>query len=92
MPDDAIGLQVGTLNKEIRKVLVTLEVTEEVVEEAAREKADLIIAHHAVIFVRSAIFARTPRRGKYTKSASSTISRCMWPIRIWMWRRTASMT
>ncbi|RAV21743.1 Nif3-like dinuclear metal center hexameric protein [Paenibacillus contaminans] len=50
MPDDKIGLQLGTLNKEIRKVLVALDVTEAVVEEAIREKAELIIAHHAIIF------------------------------------------
>ncbi|GAB7386337.1 Nif3-like dinuclear metal center hexameric protein [Bacillaceae bacterium] len=50
MEGDRIGLQVGTLNKEVRKVLVTLDVLEEVVNEAIAEKADLIIAHHAVIF------------------------------------------
>src|SRR5690349_4717407 len=48
--DDKIGLQIGTLNKEIRKVLTALDVTDEVVDEAIREQADLIIAHHAVIF------------------------------------------
>lgn len=48
--DDRIGLQLGSLNKEIRKVLVALDVTDEVVEEAIREGADLIIAHHAIIF------------------------------------------
>ncbi|MCZ8518734.1 MULTISPECIES: Nif3-like dinuclear metal center hexameric protein [Paenibacillus] len=48
--DDKIGLQIGTLQKEIRKVLVALDVTDEVVEEAIREDANLIIAHHAVIF------------------------------------------
>lgn len=50
MPDDKIGLQLGTLNKEIRKILVALDVTEEVVEEAISVKAELIIAHHAIIF------------------------------------------
>lgn len=47
---DKVGLQVGTLQKEVKKVLVTLEVTEAVVEEAVREQADLIIAHHPLIF------------------------------------------
>lgn len=50
VPDDKIGLQLGTLNKEIRKVLVALDVTDEVIEEAIRQQADLIIAHHAIIF------------------------------------------
>ncbi|WP_442603729.1 Nif3-like dinuclear metal center hexameric protein [Paenibacillus sp. KN14-4R] len=50
MPDDKIGLQLGTLNKEIRHILVALDVTEAVVDEAISQGADLIIAHHAIIF------------------------------------------
>ncbi|WP_058301868.1 Nif3-like dinuclear metal center hexameric protein [Gorillibacterium timonense] len=48
--DDRIGLQVGSLAKEVRRVLVTLDVTEEVADEAIREGAELIIAHHAPIY------------------------------------------
>jgi dinuclear metal center YbgI/SA1388 family protein len=50
VPEDKIGLQLGTLQKELRKVLVALDVTNEVVEEAIEIGADLIIAHHAIIF------------------------------------------
>lgn len=50
VPDDRIGLQLGTLRKEIRNVLIALDVTEEVVEEAIEREVDLIIAHHAIIF------------------------------------------
>ncbi|QHW31789.1 Nif3-like dinuclear metal center hexameric protein [Paenibacillus rhizovicinus] len=50
LPNDRIGLQLGTLRSEVRKVLVALDVTEEVVEEAIREQVELIIAHHAIIF------------------------------------------
>jgi len=50
VPDDKIGLQLGSLRKEIRRVLVTLDVTDEVVEEAIKEGADLIIAHHPIIY------------------------------------------
>ncbi|MFC0216309.1 Nif3-like dinuclear metal center hexameric protein [Paenibacillus chartarius] len=50
MPDDKIGLQLGTLQKEITGILTALDVTEEVVEEAIRIGANLIIAHHAIIF------------------------------------------
>ncbi|QJD83629.1 Nif3-like dinuclear metal center hexameric protein [Cohnella herbarum] len=50
VPDDKIGLQVGTAAREVRRVLVTLDVTPAVVEEAATIGAELIIAHHAVIF------------------------------------------
>ncbi|MCQ4086132.1 Nif3-like dinuclear metal center hexameric protein [Saccharibacillus sp. JS10] len=48
--NDKIGLQLGTLNKEIKKVLVALDVTPEVVDEAIELGANLIIAHHAIIF------------------------------------------
>jgi dinuclear metal center YbgI/SA1388 family protein len=50
MEGDKIGLQLGTLQKEIKQVLLALDVNHEVVEEAIRIGADLIIAHHAIIF------------------------------------------
>lgn len=50
MEGDPIGLQLGTLNKTVKKVLIALDVTEEVVREAARLGADLIIAHHAILY------------------------------------------
>ncbi|WP_342552091.1 Nif3-like dinuclear metal center hexameric protein [Paenibacillus sp. FSL R7-0652] len=50
VPDDRIGLQLGSLQKEITHVLVALDVTDEVVDEAIRIGANLIIAHHAIIF------------------------------------------
>ncbi|CAM4520183.1 dinuclear metal center YbgI/SA1388 family protein [Paenibacillus endophyticus] len=48
--NDKIGLQLGTLNKPITKVLVALDVTDAVVEEAIETGAELIIAHHAIIY------------------------------------------
>lgn len=50
IPDDKIGLQLGSLNKSIEHVLITLDVTDEVVEEAIKLGVDLIIAHHAIIY------------------------------------------
>lgn len=50
MEGDRIGLQVGTLRKEVKKVMLALDITPEVAEEAVRQHVDLIIAHHAVIF------------------------------------------
>lgn len=50
MPDDKIGLQLGSLQKEITGVLVALDVTDAVADEAIRIGANLIIAHHAIIF------------------------------------------
>ncbi len=43
---DRIGLLIGTPASEIKKVLVTLEVTEEVVSEAIQAEVQLIISHH----------------------------------------------
>ena len=52
MPNDPIGLAIGTLNKPITKVLVTLDVTHEVVDEAIENGCELIIAHHPPIFAK----------------------------------------
>jgi dinuclear metal center YbgI/SA1388 family protein len=50
MEGDKIGLQIGTLAKPVEHVLIALDVTEDVVEEAIQHKANLIIAHHPLIF------------------------------------------
>ncbi|SDN42932.1 Nif3-like dinuclear metal center hexameric protein [Alkalicoccus daliensis] len=47
---DKIGLQVGSLQKKISKVMITLDVLEPVVDEAVEEGVDLIIAHHPLLF------------------------------------------
>lgn len=50
MPNDPIGLQLGTADKRISKILIALDVTEEVVQEAIEIGAELIIAHHALMY------------------------------------------
>lgn len=50
MEGDKIGLQLGSLQKEITGILVALDINEEVVDEAIAKGANLIIAHHAIIF------------------------------------------
>lgn len=50
MDGDPIGLAVGTLNKAVTKVLVTLDVNAAVVDEAIAAGCELIIAHHPPIF------------------------------------------
>ncbi len=47
---DRIGCQIGTLNKKVKKVMITLDVLENVVDEAIEKGVDLIISHHAVIY------------------------------------------
>jgi len=72
---DRIGLQVGTLQKEIRKVLVALDVTDAVVDEAIEAGADLIVAHHAVIYRPLAkIDTGTPAGRMYEKLIKNDIA------------------
>lgn len=47
---DNSGLLVGDNSLTISSVLLTVDVTEDVVEEAINKKANLIIAHHPIIF------------------------------------------
>ncbi|MFG6114308.1 Nif3-like dinuclear metal center hexameric protein [Halobacillus sp. MO56] len=47
---DKVGLQIGTLNKPVKNIMVTLDVLENVVDEAVEKQVDLIISHHPVIF------------------------------------------
>ncbi|MCF6408511.1 Nif3-like dinuclear metal center hexameric protein [Alkalihalobacillus sp. EGI L200015] len=51
MEGDPIGLQVGSLKKRVKKVMVTLDVIEPVIDEAIREEVDLIISHHPLIYM-----------------------------------------
>lgn len=50
MEHDPIGLQIGSLNHDIHKVMTTLDVRPEVVDEAIANHVDFIFAHHPVMF------------------------------------------
>lgn len=47
---DNVGLQVGSRQQSINRILLTLDITAEVVTEAVMKKVDLIVAHHPFIF------------------------------------------
>lgn len=47
---DNVGLQVGRFQDTTSNILITLDVTEEVVDEAIAKGANLIIAHHPLLF------------------------------------------
>lgn len=47
---DNVGLLVGGMDAEVRRIMLCLDVTSEVAEEAAKRGAELIISHHPVIF------------------------------------------
>ena len=46
---DNVGLLVGRPDREVRRVLVALDITEAVAEEAEAQGADLIVSHHPVM-------------------------------------------
>ena len=47
---DNVGLQVGSLHREIKNILLCLDVNEKVVEEAVKRNCNLIISHHPLLF------------------------------------------
>ena len=47
---DNVGLLVGDENREITKIQISLDATEEVIDHAIKEGANLIITHHPMIF------------------------------------------
>jgi len=47
---DNVGLQIGSYQERVHKIMITLDVTESVVEEAIEKDVSLIIAHHPLLF------------------------------------------
>ncbi|MHB9782382.1 Nif3-like dinuclear metal center hexameric protein [Streptococcus sp. 10F2] len=47
---DQVGLQIGSLDKDVKRVMVTLDIREQTVEEAIANQVDLLIVKHAPIF------------------------------------------
>ena len=47
---DNVGLLVGRREKEVKKIYVALDATDDVIEEAIRLRADMLITHHPLIF------------------------------------------
>ena len=47
---DNVGLLVGRMDKEVKKIYVALDTTDEVIDEAIALQADMLITHHPLIF------------------------------------------
>lgn len=47
---DNVGLLIGDENRQIEKILLTIDITKEVLAEAKRLKTDLILSYHPVIW------------------------------------------
>ena len=90
MEGDVVGLQIGSLDKEIQKVMVTLDVRENTVAEAIEKGVDLIIAKHAPIFRPVKDLVSSPDRD-ILLDLLSMILQSMWAIPILMWLMMVSM-
>ena len=49
---DNVGLMVGDREKEVKKILLSLDCTLEVIEEAKDKNVDLILTHHPLLFIK----------------------------------------
>jgi len=47
---DNVGLLVGSAKSNVEKALITIDTTEDVIDEAIKQKCDLIITFHPIIF------------------------------------------
>lgn len=47
---DRVGLQIGSLNQKISKLMITLDVTIDVVNQAIQAGANFILSHHPLLF------------------------------------------
>ena len=61
---DNVGLMVGDREKEVKKVLLSLDCTLEVIEEAKEKDVDLIITHHPLLFKKPSTITTDTLVGK----------------------------
>ncbi len=47
---DNVGLLVGSREKEVKKIMLALDATDEVIDQAVAAQADMLITHHPMIF------------------------------------------
>lgn len=64
---DIYGLQFGSLEQEVKKVMISLDIREQTVDEAITNGVDLIIVKHAPLFKPLKSFVNTPQTLIYQK-------------------------
>ncbi|MBP2026382.1 dinuclear metal center YbgI/SA1388 family protein [Acetoanaerobium pronyense] len=62
---DNVGLLVGDKEKNIKKIMLTLEITKETIDEAKKNSIDLIISHHPLIFKALKTITTDHEKSKY---------------------------
>ena len=61
---DNSGLQVGSINKDVRKILISLDVSENSLKKAIEEDVDMIITHHPFLFGELSNISLDDKKGK----------------------------
>lgn len=64
MDGDRVGLQVGRLDKPVKRIMVALDAYPEVIAQAVRTGVDMLITHHAMLFRPLARIDTGTSRGK----------------------------
>ena len=72
---DNSGFLFGNINCEVRKVILSLDVTSDIINEAFEEKCNLIISHHPLIFdgIQN-VFSDDPTGNKLIKLAKKDLN------------------
>ena len=85
---DNVGLVVGEPTKDVERILLTIDVTEETVQQAISEKASLIVAHHPLLLhgeISAAVASSKEQlmslllRHKIALYTAHTNADCAWP-------------
>lgn len=64
---DNVGLQIGSMDTITKGILITLDVTESIIDEAIQAHANLIIAHHPLLFSGIKVIDTASPKGKVIK-------------------------
>lgn len=61
---DNSGLQIGSTEKQVEKMLVSLDLSENTLKKAIEEKVDMIITHHPFLFTKLSYISLDDKKGK----------------------------
>lgn len=64
MPKDSVGLQIGRLDKPVKKIRLALDPSPKVITQAVRDGIDLLVTHHALLYRPVSVIDTATARGK----------------------------
>lgn len=74
LPFDNAGILCGDPHREIRKVLLSLDITYSVIEEAEAQEVDLILTHHPALFTAQKTFSPEDRVYRLIEKGISAVA------------------